>query len=268
MEPSAKPSNPSRSASPWRSIAPALGDLAPQPGPALRADRGGRAATGRSDRLPRTVADRLLRPRHGARPGHHARRPRRSSGSWTRRARRPWSPASSKSRRSIASTTRPSTPRAGGSSTSTARSICPPTDCSTSSAYFAAGDRFEAFDTARFGRVGILVLRGFLAPLRGGDHAGRRDRSARLPRRTRPARGVHGPKIRTAEIYEHAGEDVRPIDGRGGHRGQSRRLRGRAVLLGRQHGGRARRGRSPRPRCSTRPCAWRFSTRPNSAASG
>ena len=47
--------------------------------------------------------------------------------------------------------------------------------------YFAAGERFEAFDTARFGRAGILDLRGLLAPLGGRHHAGRRGRSAHLP---------------------------------------------------------------------------------------
>ena len=68
--------------------------------------------------------------------------------------------------------------------------------------YFAAGERFEAFDTARFGRVGILDLRGFLAPLGGGDHAGRRGRSADLPGelarpRRRRAADPHGGNLRT-----------------------------------------------------------------------
>ena len=62
--------------------------------------------------------------------------------------------------------------------------------------YFAAGERFVAFDTARFGRVGILDLRGFLAPFGRGHHAGRRDRPAGLPgelagpRRRGPARSA------------------------------------------------------------------------------
>ena len=93
-----------------------------------------RAAAGRPDRLSRAVADRLFRPRHGARPGHLARR-RRRSGNCSRRPGK--MAAGGRLRRGIAAAPllqrRALSPRAGGSSTSTARSICPPTACSTSS---------------------------------------------------------------------------------------------------------------------------------------
>ena len=52
-------------------------------------------------------------------------------------------------------------PRAAGCSTSIARSICPPMACSTSSGISPPASAFMAFDTARFGRVGILVCEDF-----------------------------------------------------------------------------------------------------------
>jgi NAD+ synthase (glutamine-hydrolysing) len=67
--------------------------------------------------------------------------------------------------------------------------------------YFAAGDRFLAFDTARFGRVGILICEDFwhlsaaaIMQAEGVDLL--------ICTANSPARGVDGPKIRVAETYE------------------------------------------------------------------
>ena len=114
--------------------------------------------------------------------------------------------------------------------------------------YFAAGERFEAFDTARFGRVGILICEDFWH-LSAAAIMQAEEVDLLICPANSPGRGVDGPRIRTAETYEHLVEGLRPTDGRGGDRGQPRGIRGRAVLLGRQHG---RSGptaaRSPRPR--------------------
>jgi predicted amidohydrolase len=67
--------------------------------------------------------------------------------------------------------------------------------------YFAAGDRFLAFDTARFGRVGILICEDFwhlsAAALMQAEEV-----DLLICPANSPARGVDGPKIRTAETYE------------------------------------------------------------------
>lgn len=67
--------------------------------------------------------------------------------------------------------------------------------------YFAAGEHFLAFDTARFGRVGILVCEDFwhlsaVAILQAEEI------DLLLCVSNSPARGVDGPKIRTVETYE------------------------------------------------------------------
>lgn len=67
--------------------------------------------------------------------------------------------------------------------------------------YFAAGDHFEAFDTARFGRVGILVCEDFwhlsaVAILQAEEI------DLLVCVSNSPSRGVDGPKVRTAETYE------------------------------------------------------------------
>ncbi len=67
--------------------------------------------------------------------------------------------------------------------------------------YFAAGERIRAFDTARFGRVGLLVCEDFwhlsaavIMQAEGVDLL--------ICVSNSPARGIDGPKIRTAEVYE------------------------------------------------------------------
>ncbi len=67
--------------------------------------------------------------------------------------------------------------------------------------YFAAGDRIEAFDTAGFGRVGLLICEDFwhlsaLAVMQAEDV------DVLVCVANSPARGVDGPKIRTAETCE------------------------------------------------------------------
>jgi len=67
--------------------------------------------------------------------------------------------------------------------------------------YFAAGERIRAFDTARFGRVGLLVCEDFwhlsaVAVMQAEEV----DLLVCLA--NSPARGVDGPKIRTAEAYD------------------------------------------------------------------
>ncbi|MEN6405505.1 MAG: nitrilase-related carbon-nitrogen hydrolase [Thermoguttaceae bacterium] len=67
--------------------------------------------------------------------------------------------------------------------------------------YFAAGDRFFAFDTARFGRVGILICEDFwhlsaVAILQAEEI------DLLVCTSNSPARGVDGPVVRTAETYE------------------------------------------------------------------
>jgi predicted amidohydrolase len=67
--------------------------------------------------------------------------------------------------------------------------------------YFAAGDRVRAFDTARFGRVGILICEDFwhlsVAAIMQAEEV-----DVLVCVSNSPARGVEGPKIRVAETYE------------------------------------------------------------------
>jgi len=67
--------------------------------------------------------------------------------------------------------------------------------------YFAAGHRIEAFDTAGFGRVGILICEDFwhlsAAVIMQAEEVG-----LLICVANSPARGVEGPEIHTAETYE------------------------------------------------------------------
>jgi predicted amidohydrolase len=67
--------------------------------------------------------------------------------------------------------------------------------------YFAAGDRLMAFDTARFGRVGILVCEDFWH-LSAAAIMQAEEVDLLLCVANSPARGIEGPKIRIAETYE------------------------------------------------------------------
>jgi NAD+ synthase (glutamine-hydrolysing) len=67
--------------------------------------------------------------------------------------------------------------------------------------YFAAGDRIEAFDTSRFGRVGVLVCEDFWH-LSAAAIMQAEEVDMLICIANSPARGVDGPKIRTAETYE------------------------------------------------------------------
>jgi len=67
--------------------------------------------------------------------------------------------------------------------------------------YFAAGDRFFAFDTARFGRVGILVCEDFWH-LSAAAIMQAEEIDMLICTANSPARGVDGAKVHTAETYE------------------------------------------------------------------
>ena len=67
--------------------------------------------------------------------------------------------------------------------------------------YFAAGDRIMAFDTARFGRVGILICEDFWH-LSAAAIMQAEEVDLLLCVANSPARGVDGPKVRIAETYE------------------------------------------------------------------
>jgi NAD+ synthase (glutamine-hydrolysing) len=67
--------------------------------------------------------------------------------------------------------------------------------------YFAAGDRLMAFDTARFGRVGILICEDFWH-LSAAAIMQAEEVDLLLCVANSPARGVDGPKVRIAETYE------------------------------------------------------------------
>jgi predicted amidohydrolase len=67
--------------------------------------------------------------------------------------------------------------------------------------YFAAGERFLAFDTARFGRVGILICEDFWH-LSAAAIMQAEEVDALVCVANSPARGVEGPKVRTAETYQ------------------------------------------------------------------
>lgn len=67
--------------------------------------------------------------------------------------------------------------------------------------YFSAGKRFQAFSAGRFGRVGLLICEDFwhasAATIMQADEV-----DVLICIINSPARGVDGPKIRTAETYE------------------------------------------------------------------
>lgn len=67
--------------------------------------------------------------------------------------------------------------------------------------YFAAGERIQAFDTARFGRVGILICEDFWH-LSAAAVMQAEEVDLLICVSNSPARGADGPKIRTAETYE------------------------------------------------------------------
>lgn len=66
--------------------------------------------------------------------------------------------------------------------------------------YFAPGQRIEAFDTARFGRVGILICEDFWH-LSAAAVMQAEEVDLLICVANSPARGVQGPNIRTAETY-------------------------------------------------------------------
>ena len=68
--------------------------------------------------------------------------------------------------------------------------------------YFAAGERFLAFDTARFGRMGILICEDFWH-LSAAAIMQAEEIDVLVCPANSPGRGVDGPRIRTAETYEH-----------------------------------------------------------------
>ena len=67
--------------------------------------------------------------------------------------------------------------------------------------YFSAGKRFAAFTSARFGRVGLLICED-LWHLSSATVMQAEEIDVLVCIINSPARGVDGPKIRTAETYE------------------------------------------------------------------
>ena len=67
--------------------------------------------------------------------------------------------------------------------------------------YFAPGDRIQAFDTARFGRVGLLICED-LWHLSAAAIMQAEEIDVLVCPVNSPARGVDGPVIRTAETYD------------------------------------------------------------------
>ncbi len=68
--------------------------------------------------------------------------------------------------------------------------------------YFAAGERFLAFETARFGRMGILICEDFWH-LSAATIMQAEEIDVLICPANSPGRGVEGPRVRTAETYEH-----------------------------------------------------------------
>jgi predicted amidohydrolase len=68
--------------------------------------------------------------------------------------------------------------------------------------YFAAGERFAAFNTARFGRMGILICEDFWH-LSAAAIMQAEEIDVLICPANSPGRGVEGPRVRTAETYEH-----------------------------------------------------------------
>lgn len=68
--------------------------------------------------------------------------------------------------------------------------------------YFAAGDRIRAFDTQRFGRVGLLICED-LWHLSAAAILQAEEIHLLICLANSPARGIQGEEIRTASIYDH-----------------------------------------------------------------
>jgi len=68
--------------------------------------------------------------------------------------------------------------------------------------YFAAGDRIRAFETSRFGRVGVLICED-LWHLSAAAIMQAEEVDLLVCIANSPTRGVEGPNIRIAETYEH-----------------------------------------------------------------
>ncbi len=68
--------------------------------------------------------------------------------------------------------------------------------------YFAAGERFLAFETARFGRMGILICEDFWH-LSAAAIMQAEEIDVLICPANSPGRGIEGPRVRTAETYEH-----------------------------------------------------------------
>ncbi len=106
--------------------------------------------------------------------------------------------------------------------------------------YFSAGRRFQAFHSARFGRVGLVICED-LWHVSSATIMQAEEVDVLICIINSPARGIDGPKIGTAETYELLARHVFAVARSAGDRGESRGLRGRAVLLWQQHGRGARR---------------------------
>lgn len=68
--------------------------------------------------------------------------------------------------------------------------------------YFAAGERILAFETARFGRMGILICEDFWH-LSAAAIMQAEEIDVLICPSNSPGRGIEGPRVRTAETYEH-----------------------------------------------------------------
>ena len=74
--------------------------------------------------------------------------------------------------------------------------------------YFAAGNRVRAFDT-RFGRIGLLDLRGRLAPLSRHRLAGADEIDFLIIVANSPGRGVRGDELGSQQTLEPGHSHVR-----------------------------------------------------------
>ncbi len=68
--------------------------------------------------------------------------------------------------------------------------------------YFAAGHRIQAFDAPGIGRVGLLICEDFWH-LSAATILHAEDVDLLICVANSPARGVQGPRVRTADVYEH-----------------------------------------------------------------
>ena len=78
--------------------------------------------------------------------------------------------------------------------------------------YFACGERFHAFDTARFGRVGMLICEDFWHLSAAAIMQAEEVDMLVCPSNS-PARGIDGPRIRTAETYDHLAKSYAQLMG-------------------------------------------------------